>query len=651
MPKITGEETSQLEKLKEKSLSGESMTDKEFQALEQAEEAGLIEGRGVGEKVLSTLKGERGMENLKDVGGFGAEIGGSIAGIKAGALAGARLPLPPPLRVLTSLTGAGIGAMGGNVLKQLGIEGKEELNTTETGLAGVLEFILPGAGKLAQAGFKSGSKLINKLSGADETPTSFKSSRAEDLATETRKAGVTVPLASVFEGKLLSTLDSLASKSLTGSGTMKKQGQKVQDFLEERIDKFASKFRTDATPMEVSKQIQRAIKGDVQVFNDLRNKLYGRLDLASFQREGAKVDLEFMAKGRVSFKEAAKILQESTGSKLTPKIKSEMLKSARRLDSAPPPTQAQKARFSENSALAEELAEIEGRATLDSSVTFVDDLKIAFDLTEKMGEKFNQTLLKEIAESKPEQLLDLLFNTGKSDTIAAVMKMKDIHGKALLSEDTKNGIRAVFLGLKGEGGGLLGKATKSVDGVDRIDGKKLLSEIAKFEGRIGKGVSQALFPGTGLEGVKRFGEMLQILQGSRGEGAGAMALFLQTPGAVASVAVTVAGAVAGEDIFNTTTGLGLAGAGVILLGPMALAKMLTNPKTFEKFAKGFEKRMSRPDDLMFYLTTIAAQMAKEGDDVRVLDQRETEDLIKGQRQVQLRETQRGLLETLANSPI
>jgi len=667
MPQLKVKQIETLKTLQEKFTRGDILSIKEEQALSLAEEEGLIEKRGILESVGTQFRGEK--RKATGVTGISLlqEVSGAGGGLKAGAKLASKLPLPLPLKAI----GAVGGAMGGNILAQLGIQGKEEIDTKETAMSGLLEAVFPVVGKAVVSGFKSAgkgvvsvvkrrvgqdigkSRILQRLAGASSRPAPFKSPVAKDLARETQKAGIVVPLAAVFEGKLLSTMDSLASKSLTGSLGMAKQTRTTQELLESSIEAFATKFTLSASPLEIAKQLHKALNDDLTTFTSLRNKMVNRLDIAALGREGAKIDLSFMGRESVSFKEALSILKATKSRKFISKIKGAMLKSAKRLDSTPitvDPDVA-KAAFPENSFLAKELAEIEARQTLQSSGSFIEDVRIALGLTDKMGAKFNQTIIKRLANTNPEELLDLLLSTGRPDTVRTLFRMKDIDGKPLLSEDTKDGIRAVFLGLKGEGGGLLSRASETVGAVTIIDGKKLLADIAKFEKLLGKGASMALFPGTGLQGVKRFGRMLEVLQSSRGEGSGAMALFLQTPGAVASIAITVAGAVAGEDVLNTTTMLGLAGAGTILLGPKALTKMLTNPKTFEAFAKGFEKRLKRPDDLTFYLSTIAAQMAKDGDDVQFVDQEETEELIDMQRKQQLRETQQGLLERIGNAPI
>jgi len=675
MPQLKVKQIETLKTLQEKFKRGDVLSGKEEEALSLAEEEGLVEERGILDSVGAQFRGEKGRETGVGAVSLLQEVSGAGGGLKAGAKLASKIPLPGPLGAITRFglktVGAGAGASGGNVLAQLGIQGKEEADLGETALAGLFEAVFPIVGKAVVSGFKAAgkgvvsiaklrvgkdignSKILQRLAGVGNKPTPFKSPAAEDLARETQKAGVTVPLATVFEGKLLSTMDSLASKSLTGSTGMTSQTKTTQEFLESRIEDFAAKFTRSASPLEIATQLQKALRDDLTTFKSLRNKIIGRLDIASVGREGAKVDLSGIGKGSVSFKEALSIIEEVKSPKITSKVKAAMLKSARKLDttSAPIDEELAKLDFPENKFITEELEKIRAKEALQSSVDFVDDVRITFDLTERMGAKFNHTIIERLANTKPEEVLDLLLSTGRPDTVRTLFKMKDIDGKPLLSEDIKDGIRAVFLGLKGKGGGLLSRAADSKGAVTIIDGKKLLGDIARFEKLLGKGASMALFPGTGLEGVKRFGKMLEVLQSSRGEGSGAMALFLQTPGAVASVAIIAGGIVTGEDVFNTTTMLGLAGAGTILLGPKALTKMLTNPKTFDAFAKGFEKRLKRPDDLTFYLSTIAAQMAKDGDDVSFVDQEETEELIDMQRKQNLRETQQGLLERLANAPI
>ena len=55
--------------------------------------------------------------------------------------------------------------------------------------------------------------------------------------------------------------------------------------------------------------------------------------------------------------------------------------------------------------------------------------------------------------------------------------------------------------------------------------------------------------------------------------------------------------------------------------------------------------------MAFYLGTIAAQMAKKGDDVKFQDQQETEELMEMQQRGQREETQQDLLQTLGRGPL
>jgi len=608
------------------------------------------------------------------------ETSAGITGFRGGMQLGAKLPLPLPLKGLAAVGLGGIGAFGGafgaNTLAQLGLEGKEEINVDESLLAGALEIIAPIAGKAVVKGFQATRKIISpiksakqflesaffkRFGGATTEPTPFKSVEAKSLATELQRLKVSVPLATVFENNLLSLADGLASKAIFGRAAMRAQFRTAEEALEAEIENFAKKFTTEASPLQVAKQFKKALDSNNTLFRDLRNKIITRVDIASLDRPGAKVDLSFIAnlegKREVSFKEALDLLTSVGFKRLdSPKIKAAMLKSARKLDTASFTVDKDVARtaFPESRFLDKEFTEIEARQTLKSSGSFVDDVKTAQGLTDKMSVRFNQTIISRLANARPEEVLTLLFSKGRPDTIRALFKMKDTDGKPLITEEIKTGLQAVFLGLKG-GDGLITSAKETTDAVTIINGKTLSANIEQFEGRLGVGVGQALFEGTGLAGVKRYAKFLEMLQSRRGEGFGGVALFLQIPTAIATIAAAPITIASGD--FGTTA-FGVAGASTILIGPLALANMLANPKTFDAFAKGFTKRMSKPGDLTFFLSTVAAQMFKEGDNVRVLDADETEVLlgtaaegVRKQEKQQLRETQQGLLERIGNAPI
>lgn len=676
MPEISEEQLRKLETLRTKALSGKTMSKKESQVLSLAEEEGLVEDRGIGERVLSSLKGERG----RDAAVLGTktlmETSAGITGFRGGMQLGAKAPLPLPLKgpLMLGLGAAGAfgGAAGGNILAQLGLEGKEEIDVDESLLAAALEVIAPVVGKAVVKGFQATGKILSpiksstkflesdffkKFAGATKEPTPFKSKEAAGLATELQRLKVSVPLSTVFEGNLLSLADGLASKAILGRTTMKAQFRGAEEALEARIEDFAHKFATEASPLQVAKQLKKALNNDTTTFSSLRNKIVTRVDIASLDRPGAKVDLSFINKQEATFKEALDILTSIGFKRLdSPKIKAAMLKSARKLDTVSfnVDKDAARAAFPENRFLDKEFAEIEARQVLQSSGSFTDDVKTALDLTDDMGDKFNQTIIKRLVNTRPEEMLDVLFSKGRPDTLTTLFKMKDIDGKPLITKELKTGLQAAFLGLKG-GDGLITSAEVTVDAVTRIDGKILSANIKKFEGRLGRGVGQALFEGTGLAGVKRYAKFLEILQSAKAEGFAGVALFLQSPAAITTLAAAP-GVISGGDV--GATAFGVVGASTILFGPLAFAKMLANPKTFDAFAKGFMKRVDKPGDLTFFLSTIAAQMAKDGDNVRVLDTDESDALlettaegVRKQERQQLRETQQGLLERIGDAPI
>jgi hypothetical protein len=225
-------------------------------------------------------------------------------------------------------------------------------------------------------------------------------------------------------------------------------------------------------------------------------------------------------------------------------------------------------------------------------------------------------------------LLGTIFKDGNSDTLRAVMSLKDEAGEYVLSKEQKDGVRAAWLGtIQGKGtmgaSGILTKATRpnvNISTIRELDGHKLMKVLEDAEGTMGDDFGKAMFPNGGFKDLKKFAKYLQSQQNKSQGAMGAMSIALGTPDALRKLAATSIVVGSGAFLASTEGGIGnnlqtyitVTGAGTLLLGPKGLAAFLNNPKTRDALLNGIKEKSKNLAELKKYMGHVVAQtMAKQ----------------------------------------
>ena len=203
---------------------------------------------------------------------------------------------------------------------------------------------------------------------------------------------------------------------------------------------------------------------------------------------------------------------------------------------------------------------------IDKTVDAVPtDLRKLYDEAQtfyKQGvEKYNKKIIRNLAEKTPEEVYQTLIKPNRPTTIKTLMdilketKDKEIRGELIDS------IKGTMIG---------DIVNKSQLTKKKIDANYIQKEFGKF----GKSVLNQIFEPREIRRLDNLLEGLQVAQQkSVGEG---------IPGAI-FIQLTQAGMAIGLLQGNFTTE-----AGIVLLGPIGIARMLTNPRIVNLLRKGFQ---------------------------------------------------------------
>ena len=454
-------------------------------------------------------------------------------------------------------------------------------------------------------------------------------------------------VATEFNHRLVELFDGITQKSYTGQKPMEALIKSGQQLLESRVMDFVRTFKNNMSPHQLSVYISQAIKGNIEFATSLRKYNFLALDMKAGRVEGFRgVNLSdpVGGKGFYTFREAVDIL-DGASDKAKSKIVKQIKKATEEVDRAPI-TEGPHSGFSNDdiTAFIRDAKEVEGilvneefmKQKLGESASSLAKKAIVFN--QRTAKLINDTAILDVAKSTPELLLEQLFKDGRSDTIRAVFNMKKPDGSRLLSENARNGIRAAFLGtIQGQGkfgsAGILTQASRLVTGGVRIlDGAALERVLNNAEGRMGRAVGKALFPGShgGFKSLRKFAKFLQSQQKESG-GVGAMSFVLGAPSAAQSLVhigvATTAGVVTGVATGNDfTTYMTVVGAGTLLFSPKGMASFLANPTTRNALINGIKKNSNQgADHLATYMKSATAQaLAKSFGAIFVSDEDKAE---------------------------
>jgi len=639
-----------------RALQRKGNLDKEGQiVLRDLERNGLMPERSILEKLEGQVSGDQGARNLRATGEIVSGAAVDATGAEVLGQAAKRVKLPGVLGLFQKafqLVARGGGAYAADrYFTQPLIEGKteEQISTGQSVISGVAEGAVPAvkygvkAAKAVGQGTEAVGDFFRGMLGKTpprnplaresgefiaETADEIRLGEASKVDVpglkqttldEIGKRNVLSNVASEFRGALLQMIDAVATNSFTGGPLRKAGSEATQDILEASVGKFVDGLKTTLNPQQLAEQVTKAVKGNIEFATELRRMNFKTLDLIGGTVDGFK-GVFFNGK-HITFQKAVDILD-----KASPKGRKAVLQALRRaatkLDSE---KQLHKLNPMEKSisdkimATYSDIPSLRNNAgaqvaKIQQSASSLLTTAVAFN--KKTAKLINSTSIKEVANSTPETFLREFFQTGKIDTLRAVMNLRDEAGELVLNVNQRNGIRSAFLGtVQGTsqfgGQGLLTRSTipsRFAKNMRMLDGQALEANIIAMEGLAGPALGKALFPKQGFAGLRKLAKFLQTQQSVSGGAIGAMSIALGTP-AAAGVLVATGMQAFGEATITGNQFLDLAGAGTIIIGPRGMANFLANPRTLNALLNGVKKFADNPSGLRTWFESFAAQYA------------------------------------------
>jgi len=569
-------------------LEKENKTPEDEKAIKILKEKNLIsidqENQGVLEKFFSDKPGTE--LAIRTGAGAGGEL---VAGKKAMDFLG---KLPGPVGKISKFGRSiaipaveSLGALLGDLVGQQAT-GQE----TDLGEAGTSAGFSLGGNAL----FRGGRGIANLFRKKRISPKDFESPAAERgfqrIATEKT---VTTPVASIIKSKSTEIFTSVAKQAPMSAGVMRRAGESVKDFYNGLITKFSAKYIRTASPEGVGNQIREILRDKVAFTTGARHKIIDELD--EFVG-GIPINLKKIGEDSVSYRTAIEMLDTATP-KATEEIISQM-KTANYKAVEGFKREAKELIKDANATLTgaaktKTLKAIQKR--LNVSVESLDSIvDSAVMFTNKNSTILELKMIEALAEKSPHTLVsELVKHPALLKNAMALLKGK----KGLV-----NNVRSVFLGGVDEGGGLLGASSKTIKGNRVLDPNMLVDNIKKFRS-LHKDAEFILFPKVGLKGLQELAEEMAALTAECGSKAGTMAIFLQTPAAVATIASIP---------FGVPAAVAIGGAGSILFGPRAIAEVLTDPTWAKRMIEGVNKFGKDDLKLTNFFIKFTSQLIAEG---------------------------------------
>tara|TARA_R100001143_G_scaffold62789_1_gene67094 strand:+ start:912 stop:2762 length:1851 start_codon:yes stop_codon:yes gene_type:complete len=528
----------------------------------------------------------------------GAGLGGELAVGKKAADFLSKLPGPvgKVAKVGRGLVVPGaqaVGAFFGDLVGQ-GATG-QDLDVGEAGTSSAFSLggntVIGALGKIRRGLRKDPLPRHMKEADLLESPSAL---RGFQRISSAGKGHVDAPVASIIKHSGVEIATSVAKQAILSSGRMRRAGESVTMFYEDLITRFADKYTKTASAESIGTQIREVLKDKFMFAAGKRHKIIDPLDdyageaFVNLQRLGIK-------KTKVGFREAIEMLDEAT-----PEAADEIIKQLKLAN-----------RKAVKKELANKVADIPDEVRGAQRAGIINDLKATLRNPEDLDAIVDSAILftKDNAHILEMKLIEKLAEKAPHKLVSELVAHPALMEKAMNLLKTKKGlvanVRAVFLGGIDEGGGLLGASSKSVDGNRILDPDMLADQIKRFRS-MHEDTEKILFPGHGLKPLLELAEEMATLTADKGSKAGTMSIFLQTPGAVMTMASIP---------FGVPAGVAIVGAGTILFGPKAIAGVLNNPKWAKKMVEGVNKTVHNEYKRTQFFTKLAAQMIAAGHNV------------------------------------
>ena len=558
-------------------------------------------------------------------------VGGEITGESAGrAIAGAAVDAVNPAKKV-GLLGKGIktlgalaGIGGGNAAAQKIIEPDQPIDKGETALATAFGGLGLGVGAGVNKFRSRGDDVgFGNFEGAKSNQTT--KPIALQATERLSEAGIPARLANVLRNQYYEIMDGLASTVPPAASKMKTLQRNIQDFYEDKIEGFAGHLVDSMPKLHLSRLSKDLVTDSVNLARQTSQRNFQELD--DIVESG--VNLNFMNKGVVGFKEAGVLLEQASKANfklIRKQMKVAISEHVAAMNKKLKIQERGNTKKTQNLASAlENLKKTKGQDTAKNRKFLTESFKHENDpslltkslkgridnaiiFSEKYQGKLAKTFMNTLAKKQPEVFLDAFLKPQGPDTLRKAMDM--------LTPDLRRQIRSSFLGKIdiGSTGGLLQQASKmGAGGVAQLDGPQLLKAIGQWEKGYGEEMSKAMFPIKGMEGLKQLAKELSVFQSKEGASTGATAAFLLVPSAAAGIAT---GLVTGDMM---DAGF-VTGAGIIFIplryaykfNDVKFVKKLTGLSKRGNWADGTPKTIESSKSAIRRATLLVTQLAKEG---------------------------------------
>jgi hypothetical protein len=469
---------------------------------------------------------------LSPLGPGGIAVGGGLGYAAAQELLGKQETLGqiPPMEYAQDLAknvvlGIGYEAVGGAATK---VAGKA--------LAPAAKAITPRLKGAAKVFAEKGRELMPEHIGTELTPAQ---------ATETR---------------ILDVIENVVEHSLFGGGRYRKFREGQAKLITRIADDIATKMGPDATDHEIGQLVQDTLRKEADSFYSAARIMYSRVDELA---RGLKISTKELKK------EAAK-LQQTVG--VTDKPTQALLKQITSMNNEVPFKQLQQMR---SDLLSMGYRKVEGELVPGRTARFArkfagritdifespekgltpiarESLKRANKFFAEGKQEFSYKLLRSLTLNEPEKVMRRVFAKGAIEPIRrikkivgpeAFSKMRGHHARKLLFEDAWD------------------------VGQEKIVGTRLEGAMK----RLGKDTMKEIYGANYMKEWNKFLNTVKAVQRKPPALGGGMLVQLTQAGAIISLVS-----------FDIPKG----GAGVILLGPAAMAQLLTRPASIRWLTRG-----------------------------------------------------------------
>lgn len=575
-----------------------------------------------------------------------------LAGETAGGLLAAKRSTPIGM-VASGAGGAGLEAMRQMLQAQQGMPEAPQTSTEAAKRIG-------GAGVRGAAGEFAGRKIFNLLS---KFAAPFKGAVTEEGRTAIDLVGgrgVVTP-GEATNTRMLDVLENVAEGSFFGGGRIAATKKNTKNILSNTVDDLVSSIGPQTDRKQLRSMISDTLASGKETFETISRGWYkgldklvpsttetitervntGILDAAgnpiykavSKEVQKGPVDIRSIKKMASSFKslaekgglgegatEFSKIIQK--GDNLTFTEAKELRTSLFTL--ADSPELVGKVPLAKFTQLAGAVDNAMEKAARKAGGSAWEDFRNISEAYKSGSGHFRDRLIRDLTKKDADLVVDTLLTTREPISIEHARKIITAGDQTLWPK-----VQNAFMGR------VINEAKDPITG--ELSAKKALIALSDFEK---SGAAKEFFPKGETEAIKKALGGLHAIQEKVTEGTGRIAIQLMQAGALAGALTGGVGFIFTGDM-GTSAGAGISTGGLVILGgPAAIGRLLTNPTTAKWLSTGFTLGPGTREATKF-LGRLSALAASEGFKTMTYDQYQ---------KMQAKVGEKSFLQRLANLP-